>query len=309
MPTIGLNSRSHKEAGHEFALDERELATRQTIYQPNIMEGKRIVVSGAGSGIGKATALLFARLGADVAVCGRREQLLNKTCDLISDTTGREAMKGILNIRDADSVENFIADVHNKLGGIDILINNAGGQYVSNAVDISRKGWNAVIDTNLNGTWWMMQEAAKQWIARNQPGSIINVTAVVERGCPQVAHTCAARAGVIYASKTVALEWAPHHIRVNCLAPGATQTEGFRQYPKENLHEFYQNPMRRTSDAFEMAETMVYMASPAAAFMTGEVVTLDGGQQLWGNSWLAGRPKWFNDDWHEGPLEANGHRP
>ena len=295
MLEIKLESRSHEKSGREFAIEDRELATRETIFRPDMMDGKRVVVSGGGTGIGKATALLFARLGADVAICGRREELLDESCALIAETTGRKTMKRALNIRDGDAVERFIGDVHQELGGIDILINNAGGQYVGNAVDISRKGWLSVVETNLTGTWWMMQEAAKVWIAQGQPGSIINVVCVVERGCPQVVHTCAARAGVIYASKTVAVEWAPHKIRVNCLAPGATRTEGFRQYPKEFLDNFRAgNPMKSLSDAFEMAETMVYMSSPAAAFMTGEVVAVDGGQSMWGTTWLAGRPEWFD---------------
>lgn len=296
MLDIKLESRSHAKSGREFALEDQELVNRKTIYAPDLMAGKRVVVSGGGTGIGKATALLFARLGADIAICGRRAELLDHAAELIGDNTGRKVMTRSLNIRDADAAEQFIADAHDEMGGIDILINNAGGQYVGDAVDISRKGWLAVIETNLNGTWWMMQEAAKQWIARKQQGSIINVVCVVERGCPQVVHTCASRAGVIYASKTVAVEWAPHGIRVNCLAPGATRTEGFRQYPEENLGMFKANPMRSMSDAFEMAETMVYMSSPAAAFMTGEVVAVDGGQAMWGTSWLAGKPDWFKED-------------
>lgn len=289
-----LVSRSHEKSGREFALDDRELASRETIYRPGMMAGKRVLVSGGGTGIGKATALLFARLGADVAICGRREEKLAEAADLIGETTGRRIMTRVLNIRDADAVEQLIGDVHDELGGIDILINNAGGQYSQDALDISRKGWMAVIDTNLTGTWWMMQEAAKQWVSRGQPGSIVNVVCVVERGCPQVVHTCAARAGVIYASKSVAVEWAQYNIRVNCIAPGAVQTEGFRQYPPEHLTNFRENnPMKRLSDAFEMAETMVYMSSPAAAFMTGEVVAVDGGQAMWGTTWPAGRPEWF----------------
>ncbi len=299
MLEIKLESRSHSKSGREFAIDDQQLAERKTIFAPDLMAGKRVLVSGGGTGIGKATALLFARLGADVAICGRREELLDTACDLIGDTTGRKTMKRVLNIRDADAVEKMMADVHDELGGLDILINNAGGQYVSKSEELSRKGWSSVVETNLTGTWWMMQEAAKLWIARKQAGSIINVVCAVDRGCPQVVHTVAARAGVIAAAKSVAVEWAPYKIRVNCLAPGATRTEGFRQYPEENLDQFYQNPMRSTSDAWEMAESMVYMSSPAAAFMNGELVVIDGGQQLWGNSWLVGRPKWFSDDWRE----------
>lgn len=290
-----LDSRSHEKSGLEHALDDEALKVRETIYRPDMMAGKRVVVSGGGTGIGKATALLFARLGAEVAICGRREEKLDEAGALIEEVTGRPVMKRQLSIRDADEVERFIGDVHDKLGGIDTLINNAGGQYSQNAMDISRKGWLSVIDTNLNGTWWMMQEAAKRWMETGTQGNITNVVCHVERGCPQVVHTCASRAGVIYASKSVAVEWSQYGIRVNCLAPGAIQTEGFRMYPPEHLDNFRQNnPMKTLSDAWEMAETMVYMSSPAAAFMTGAVITVDGGQALWGTTWPAGRPDWFD---------------
>lgn len=294
MTETRLASRSHAKSGREFAMEDEELATRQSIYRPDMMAGKRVLVSGAGTGIGKATALLFARLGGEVAICGRRQENLDASAGFIQQASGRRVITRAMDIRDPDEVEKLIADIHDELGGLDILINNAGGQYVSNAQDLSRKGWRAVIDTNLNGTWWMMQEAAKQWIARGQPGSIANVVIPIERGCPQVAHSCAARAGVIYASKTVAVEWAPHDVRVNCLAVGITKTEGFRQYPEEYLDNFKKcNPMMRMSDPFEMAEALVYMSSPAAAFMTGELLHLDGGQSMWGTGWLAGRPEWF----------------
>ena len=104
-----------------------------------------------------------------------------------------------------------------ELGGLDILVNNAGGQFPQDALDISVKGWNAVIDTNLNGTWYMMQAAARSWVQHARQGTIVNIVADVWRGMPQVSHTCAARAGVIYLSKTVATEWAPHGIRVHTI--------------------------------------------------------------------------------------------
>lgn len=287
-------SRSHEKSGQEHALEDQELATRDTIFRPGMFAGHRVVVSGGGTGIGKATALLFARLGADVAICGRREEKLAAASAFIEDVTGRPVLYRSLSIRDPDAVEEFIATVHDELGGIDTLVNNAGGQFSQDALDISRKGWLAVIDTNLNGSWWMMQEAAKAWRDRGQPGSIINVTAIIERGCPQVAHTCASRAGVIYLSKTLAVELAPLKIRVNCLAPGAIKTEGFRMYPPEHLENFQSsNPMKSLSDAFEMAESIAYIASPASAFMTGAVVTVDGGQSLWGVTWPAGKPEYF----------------
>lgn len=293
MPPI---SRSHQSSGTEFALDDQQLAQRQTVFRPDAMAGRRVVVSGGGSGIGKATAMLFARLGADVAICGRREEKLAAAATLIEAATGRTVFTRAMSIRDPDAVSAFVDDVHARLGGMDILINNAGGQFPQDSMDLTPKGWLSVIDTNLNGTWWMMQSAARAWRDRGQGGSIANIVCVVERGSPQVAHTIAARAGVIYASKSVALEWAPYNIRVNCLAPGAIRTEGFRMYPEHASRRFSTaNPMKTWSDAFTMAETLVYMSSPAASFMNGAIVTLDGGMTLWGVGWPAGRPDYFAD--------------
>ena len=288
-------SRSHQASGIEHALDDKTLLTRETVFRSGMLAGHRVVVSGGGSGIGKATAILFARLGANVAICGRRADKLAATGELIQEATGRSVFQRALSIREPEAVEAFIGEVHERLGGIDTLINNAGGQFPQNAIDISRKGWLAVIDTNLNGTWWMMQEAAKAWRDRGQPGNIVNIALNVERGMPQASHTCAARAGVIYLSKTLAVEWAPLNIKVNCLGPGATETEGFRMYPPESLKYFKSNPMKSTSNAFEMAEALVYMSSPAAAFMNGALVIIDGGQAQWGSTWPAGRPEYYSE--------------
>ena len=162
------------------------------------------------------------------------------------------------------------------------------------ALDFKVKGWNAVIDTNLNGTWYMMQSAARQWVDRKTPGSIVNIIADIWRGMLGIAHTCAARAGVAYLSKSVAVEWAPHRIRVNCVAPGVCETSGFVQYPPEGLKTYPgANPMLRVGDAHDIAEAVVYLASPGAKFITGEVLTVDGGEQLWGDPWPPGRPDYF----------------
>ena len=125
----------------------------------------------------------------------------------------------------------MIGEVFDRHGRLDVLVNNAGGQFPQAAIDFSVKGWNAVIDTNLNGSWYMMQAAARQWSERKQPGNIVNIVADIWRGMPQLAHTAAARAGVVYLSKTVAVEWAPMNIRVNCVAPGCCETTAFGRYP------------------------------------------------------------------------------
>lgn len=278
-----------------FGMTDAELAARPTVYRPNLLEGKSWVVSGGGSGIGKAIAFLAARLGANVTICGRTEDKLAAVRDAIQDATGREVATHAMSIRDPEAVESLLDGVLDRSGRIDVLVNNAGGQFPQDAIDFSRKGWLAVVDLNLNGTWWMMQEAARRWRDRGEPGNIINVVANVERGMPQAAHTCAARAGVIYLSKTVATEWAPFDIRVNCVAPGTIETEGFAVYPPQALERFHEaNPMKRLGDAWDVAEATAYLGSDAARFVTGEILTIDGGMAQWGVVWPAGMPDYFN---------------
>ncbi|MEM9169380.1 MAG: SDR family oxidoreductase [Pseudomonadota bacterium] len=273
-----------------------ELSNAPTVYRDGLLDGKTAVISGGGSGMGRAMAVLFARLGANVVICGRREEKLAEVRDGIKNHVGREISYKPLTIRDADSVDIFMEETFKKFGAIDVLINSAGGQFSQDAVDFSRKGWLAVIDTNLNGTWWMMQEAAQRWRDKGAPGNIINIVATVERGMPQSAHSCAARAGVIYLSKTVSTEWAPLNIKVNCIAPGAIETEGVTQYPGEALDNFpMANPMKRFGDVWDIAETAVYLAAPSSKFVTGEVIAVDGGMSQYGWVWPIGKPDYFKD--------------
>ena len=276
-----------------FGFSDEELKALPTVYRADLFSGKTVVVSGGGSGFGKAIACLLARLGANVAICGRNEEKLAATVPLL-ESMGAQVFSRPLTIRDPDQVDGFIEAVWDKFGALDLLVNNAGGQFPQMALDFKVKGWNAVIDTNLNGTWYMMQSAARQWVDRKTPGSIVNIIADIWRGMPGIAHTCAARAGVTYLSKSVAVEWAPHRIRVNCVAPGVCETSGFVQYPPEGLKTYPgANPMLRVGDAHDIAEAVVYLASPGAKFITGEVLTVDGGEQLWGDPWPPGRPDYF----------------
>lgn len=278
-------------------LDEVALATAQTIYRDDMLAGHSMLITGGGSGMGKAAAYLAARLGADVTICGRNPDKLAATQTAILRDTGREIFTRQMSIRDPDAVEALITSVYDKFGKLDTLVNNAGGQYPQNAIDFSRKGWHAVIDTNLNGTWWMMQEAAKRWRDLERAGNIITIVANVERGMPQAAHTCAARAGIIYLSKTLATEWAPYRIRVNCIGPGVIETEGFSQYPEEALVRFHRaNPMKMRGNAWDVAEQIVYLSSPAARFINGELIIIDGGQAQWGVVWPGGIPDYFAGD-------------
>tara|TARA_R100001369_G_scaffold60941_2_gene87746 strand:- start:5719 stop:6573 length:855 start_codon:yes stop_codon:yes gene_type:complete len=277
----------------QFGSSREDLSVRSTVFNRELFAGKTAVVTGAGGGLGLAIAALFARLGANLAINGRNEEKLASAREFL-ESLGANVYSTPMTIRDPEQVEAFVSGVNQEFGSIDVLVNNAGGQFPQAALDFSPKGWNAVIDTNLNGTWWMMQSTARHWVENKQPGSIVNIVADIWRGMPGIAHTCAARAGVIYLSKSVAVEWAPHDIRVNCVAPGCCESTGFGRYPEEGAATFQDsNPMRHAGDEWDVAEGVVYMAANSGKFVTGEVLNIDGGQQLWGDPWPTGRPDYF----------------
>ncbi|HKY88079.1 MAG TPA: SDR family oxidoreductase [Pseudorhodoplanes sp.] len=265
----------------------------ETVFRPDLFMGKVAIVSGGGTGIGQAVALLLARLGAVVAVCGRTPEKLEKTVAFAS-AKGCAMIAVPTDIREPAQVATLLEKTQATFGPPDILINNAGGQFPQAAIDFSPKGWNAVINNNLNGTWNMMQRAAQLWRDAQRPGVIVNVIAVTDRGMPGVAHTAAARAGVAALTRTVAIEWAPLGIRVNCVAPGLTATGGLEVYPPEARLEWPRsNPLKRPGTPMEIAEACIYLAAPSASFITGETMNVDGGGFAWGEIWTAGRPDYF----------------
>jgi len=275
-----------------FGLSDNELATHKTSFAPDALAGQVAVISGGAGGIGRAVAWLFARLGASVILTGRK---IEKLTPLVSALTkaGFTARAEIMDIRNRDSVGAFWAAA----GRVDILVNSAGGQFPQAAIDFSPKGWDAVINTNLNGTWHMMQAAAQNWQESKTGGSIVNIVVVTTHGLYGVAHTVAARAGVIGLSRAVAVEWAPLGIRINCVAPGAIETEGWNVYTPEVRATYPKvNPMMRVGSAWDIAEGCAYLVAPSGRFVTGEVLTIDGGGQLWGETWTTGKPDYFKEN-------------
>ncbi len=265
----------------------------ETVYRSDLFKGKVALVSGGGSGIGRASALLFARLGATVVICGRTLEKLEKVV-AFATSKGANMTAMTVNVREPEAVDALYKQIHEKFGRLDYVVNNAGGQFPQNAIDYAPKGWMAVVNNNLNGTWFMMQRAAQYWREQKTPGSIVNIVVVIERGMPGVAHTVAARAGIIGASRTVAVEWAPLGVRVNCVAPGLTATEGLDVYPPEAVKEFpLANPLKRPGTPMEIAESVIYLSASSGSFITGEVLTVDGGGKLWGELWTAGRPDYY----------------
>ncbi len=263
-------------------------------FRDGAFDGKVVVISGAGRGIGRALAFRFVRLGAKVAIIGRNADRLDSAASALRRIGGGVfAMPG--SIRDPVMVGQFIDGVWDRFGGLDILVNNAGGQFAQAAMDISTKGWGAVVDTNLNGTWNMTQACGRRWRDAGRQGCVVSIVASVARGMPGVAHSAAARAGVISFSRTLAIEWAPLNIRVNCVAPGIIATEGMSVYSDEARAALPRsNLMKRFGSVSDVTDAVCYLAGASGGFITGEVLTVDGGYQLWGDQWTIPRPAFFD---------------
>lgn len=282
-------------AGEQWRLGSDVLAGRPTVFRDDLLDGQVFIVSGGGTGMGRVMTFLLARLGAQVVICGRRKAVLQETRKEVAETVGGTVHAVPMSIREPDAVDRLMDETFEKFGRLDSLVNNAGGQFHQDAIDYSHKGWQTVIDLNLNGTWYMMQAAAKRWRERKTPGSIVSIVAVVSRGLPQIAHTCAARAGVIGLTRSLAVEWAPLDIRVNCIAPGSISTEGLAVYPPEASARLRDaNPLRRLGDPWDIAQGVVYLSASSGNFITGELLAIDGGFQMWGNPWPGGVPDHFN---------------
>jgi len=257
-----------------------------TVFRPDLLRDQVIIVTGGGSGIGKAIAEECAALGARIALGARNLERLEATAAELR-AGGAEVFLAPLDIRDEVAVDGFVEAVVAHFGRVDVLVNNAGGQFPSPARDIRPKGWRAVIDTNLNGTWWMSQAVGRHMLKAKQ-GKIINIVANMWRGFPGMAHTGAARAGVVNLTRTLALEWARSGVLVNAVAPGVIRSSGLDTYPEAVRTQIETEvpkhvPLRRLGTVDDVAWAVAYLASPAGAYVTGETLCVDGGQAHWGN--------------------------
>lgn len=279
------------EETHE--LDDSALAEHKTIYAANSFSGRTVLISGGAGGIGRACAWLLGRLGARVILAGRDPGKLEAAVSAMR-ARGIDVTSHPADIREPDSVSSLFEWLEKEKATLDLLVNSAGGQFPQAAIDFSERGWNTVINTNLNGTWRMMQAAARRWRDLSRPGAIVNIVVVTQHGLYGVAHTVAARAGVIALSQNLAVEWAPLNIRINCIAPGAIETPGWRVYRPEQRNTYARsNPMMRAGQAWEVAEACAYLGGAAADYVTGETMHVAGGSQLWGETWTIRRPDYF----------------
>jgi NAD(P)-dependent dehydrogenase (short-subunit alcohol dehydrogenase family) len=255
----------------------------KTIYKDKLFAGKVALVTGGGTGIGLRTARELAQLGATVVLASRRGEVVEAAAASIA-AAGGKAHAVPLNVREAASVEAAVEQTLKLAGGLDYLINNAGGQFLSPAAAITRKGWDAVIETNLTGTFAMSQAAfAKVFKAKG--GAIVNVIANVRSGFPNMAHTGAARAGVGNLTMTLALEWGRYGVRVNAVAPGVIDTGGLESYGPEMAQQVRAhgrfNVTGRLGTEAEVANAILFLLTPAAQYLTGVTLAVDGGESIY----------------------------
>lgn len=257
---------------------------RPTIFVKDLLKGKTAIVTGGGTGIGRSIAMELAKVGANIVICSRRLEHLIATSEEIR-SFGVSSLAFQVDIRDVKAVTECVQSTIKQFGRIDILVNNAGGQFPQVAERLPINGWNAVINTNLNGTWYVTQEVATRSMIPNRTGKIMNITACFWRGMPGIAHTGAARAGVVNLTKSLSIEWAKYNILINCIAPGNIMTAGWKNaYGEERVGKISsQIPLGRLGCPEDIAYAVVYLASPAGDYVTGETISVDGGQQNWGN--------------------------
>jgi NAD(P)-dependent dehydrogenase (short-subunit alcohol dehydrogenase family) len=260
------------------------------VFAPDLFRGKTAIVTGGGRGIGRAIALGFARYGANVVIASRNVANLEPTEREIT-ALGVECLAVPMSIREPEQVDALVVQTLDRFGAIDCLVNNAGGQFPARPSQISDRGWRAVIDLNLNGTWNMCSRVGPHMLARRS-GAVVNIVHLYsfDRGSPSFAHSGAARAGVVNLTRSLAYYWGRHGVTINALAPGTVATAGVREEEFSHAERAgYEAiavrdiPAGRLADADEMAAITLFLCSPAARYVNGAAIVADGALSL--DSW------------------------
>ena len=262
------------------------MSYKEGMLREGALDDKTIIVTGGGTGLGRSMAAYFLKLGANVVICSRRLEVLEKTASELSTETGGQVLPVACDVRKTEEIENVISKAIEKFGKVDVLVNNSAGNFISPTERLSYKAVDTVVDIVLRGTYYFTLALGKYWIDNNIKGTVLNIsTTYAWTGSGWVVPSAMAKAGVLAMTKSLAFEWANHGIRLNAIAPGPFPTKGAwdRLFPKELAEKFsFKNriPLQRVGDHQELANLAAYLVSDFSSYITGEVITLDGGEVL-----------------------------
>jgi NAD(P)-dependent dehydrogenase (short-subunit alcohol dehydrogenase family) len=260
------------------------LSNMNANYAQDILKGEHIAITGGGTGLGRAMALRFAELGATITICGRRPEPLEQTVSEIRATGARA--EGIpCNVKDVESVEAFVAEAENRQGPITGLVNNAAGNFLAATDKLSPNGFDAIVRTNLYGSFYATQACGRRWIERGTKARVVSIVAAyAEHGSAFLVPSAVSKAGIVALTKSLAAEWGLYGIRLNAIAPGPFPTEGAwtRLSPDGTVGEKMINliPLRRVGQFDELTNLAIFLLSGLSSYITGEVIYLDGGASL-----------------------------
>lgn len=272
------------------------------MYKVDLLAGKKVLVTGGGTGLGRSMAEHFRRLGAAVVICGRRQEVLAQTCEEINaQGNGPEIIWKGCDIRDAQAVDAMVEAIWDD-GPLDVLVNNAAGNFISRSHELSPRAVDAVLGIVLHGTAYVTLACGKRWLAQEHAGNVLSiVTSYAWTGSAYVLPSAMAKAGVLAMTRSLAVEWGPMRIRLNAIAPGPFPTKGAwdRLVPRPELAERFEqkNPLRRAGRHEELTNLACYLISDQSAYVNGEVVTIDGGEWLQGAGQFNFLSEMTDSDW------------
>lgn len=250
------------------------------------LKGKTIIITGGGTGLGKSMGKYMLELGANLVITSRKEDVLNSTSEELMKLTGGKVLPVACDVRKYEEIQNVIKKTEEEFGQIHGVLNNAAGNFISPTERLSHRAFDIVVDIVLKGTYYFTLAAGKNWIAKNQPGTFLNiVTTYAWTGSGYVVPSACSKAGVLTLTRSLAVEWAKYNIRSNAIAPGPFPTEGAwsRLLPGDLVKKFdpaERIPLKRVGEHTELANLAAYLMSDFSAYINGEVITIDGGEWL-----------------------------